>query len=749
MTDSSSERPPRSSLNADPPAPQKASAFFAEPAEPDIIRSYLAVIYRRRWVGLGVFGVVFVLALVRTFSETPIYEATAQMLIDADSPNVVSFEDVMQPNRRALDYFQTQYRLLTSRSLVKQALEESNLMADPAFAGSRGRAAAAPAATAADPLSAMRDGTAVSGELEADDGAIRLFLAGLTVAPIRSSRLVDVTFASPSPTIAQRGANAIVAAYIRQSANLRASATKDATSFLTQMVLDQRRAVEQSELALQRYREKGDATSLEDRQNVTVERLARLNEALSRATTDRIQKEAIYNQVKAAQSEDGKVALVAAVQENLLVQRLKLEVAEQEQRKADLAQRMGRNHPDMIKVTQNLERATARLHEETAKIVDTVRSQYTGAVDLERRMTEALDREKSDALALSRRGIDYGVLQRDAAMNRQLYETLLARTKQAGITEQLKTSHVRIVDSAELPTIPARPKRLRASLVGFLAAGVLAIALVLSLEAFDTRIKSPEDVARRLKLTSLGMVPQIPSRDFPAGKLLIDPNAPANFVEAFRALRTNIMFSSAEPGGRSILVSSTAPGEGKTLISCNLALALAMTRQRVLLVDADMRRPKVHEAFGCPLAPGLSNVLVGETAVLAAIHESVRDNLSILSAGTLPPNPPELLGSSQFAEIVKTMSSRFDWVVLDSPPVRAVADAAIVAHLATSVVFVVGSEMTDANSAKSALDRLVATQGKVAGAVLNRVQLRRHSYYYARYYNHTDERYYGHRDGRA
>jgi capsular exopolysaccharide synthesis family protein len=220
-------------------------------------------------------------------------------------------------------------------------------------------------------------------------------------------------------------------------------------------------------------------------------------------------------------------------------------------------------------------------------------------------------------------------------------------------------------------------------------------------------------------------------------------------VEAFRSLRTSILFSSAAPGGRSILVSSTGPGEGKTLVSCNLALALAMAGQRVLLVDADMRRPKVHDAFGRPLAPGLSNVLIGETAVSAAIRESGSDNLSILSAGTPPPNPPELLGSSPFAELLKAMSGQFDWVVLDSPPVRAVADAAIIAHLATTVVFVVGAEMTDVNSARSALERLVATQGRVAGAVLNRVQLRRHSYYYARYYNRADEHYYVHRDGRA
>ena len=222
MTDLSPDTPRRSPLAASSAASRGGRPGFASlgSAEPEIIRSYLAVLYRRRWIALGTFAIVFVLALVRSWSQTPIYEATAQMLIDTDSP-AVAFEDTMQINRRALDYYQTQYRLLTSRSLVKQALEESNLIADPAFADP-GRGAAASSATAADPLSAVRTGASdENGPLAVDAVAIRRFLAGLTVAPIRNSRLVDVTFASPSPSIAQRAANAIVTAYIRQTANLR------------------------------------------------------------------------------------------------------------------------------------------------------------------------------------------------------------------------------------------------------------------------------------------------------------------------------------------------------------------------------------------------------------------------------------------------------------------------------------------------------------------------------------------------
>jgi succinoglycan biosynthesis transport protein ExoP len=711
-------------------------------AEMQILRSYLIAIYRRRWTAFGVFVVTLAVVVWRTFAATPIYEATAQILIEADNSNVTSFDDVLQTNRRALEYFQTQYRLLASRALAKRALVLSNLLTNPAFAP-RDQVRVVPA-TAADPLSALLDsGLAASvGESAAESIAIQRFLAALTVMPVRNSRLVDVTFASPDPAIAQRAANALVDAYIQQASDLRTRATKDATSFLSQMVAEQRKAVEQSEFALQRYREQGDSISLEDRQNVVVERITSLNAAVSKARTDRIQKENVYNLTRAAASDPTKLEALPSVRENADVQRLNAEIGDLKQRRAEMAPRLGVNHPNMVKVTVALDSAQLRLREAIATIERTAGDDYHAAVDLEQAMTNALERQKAEGLALNRRGIDYGVLQRDATTNRQLYEALLQRTKQTGIAEQLKTISVRIVDVAELPRSPARPNKQRDIVLGLLMATVLALGVVLGLEAFDTRVKSPDDVTGRLGLACLGMVPQMTSQEFGGAPLLLAKTAPQNFVESFRSLRTSILFASAERGAKSVLVSSTAPGEGKTLVSCNLALALAMAGQRVCLVDADLRRPKVHNLFGVPLVPGLSNILVGDATADAAIQATASDSLSILSAGMLPPNPPELLGSPQFAELLRSLSASFDWIVLDSPPVRAVTDAQVVAHLVTAVVFVIGAEMTDMGAAKNVLDRLKAANAKIAGAVLNRVQLRRHSYYYAPYYGQADEGYY-------
>jgi capsular exopolysaccharide synthesis family protein len=618
-------------------------------------------------------------------------------------------------------------------------------MADPEFATGRAEGAEARADR---PLSAMQTRAVVTSnendESAVEAEAIRRFLAELTVAPIRNSRLVDVTFASPNPAVAQRAANAIVEAFIQQTSDLRSSATGDAAVFLTQMLDEQRKTVEQSELALQRFREHGDSVSVEDRQNIVVERVGSLNAAVSKARTDRIQKESAYNQMREAESSGAALEAVPAVRETASIQRLNIEIAGLERQKAEMAPRLGRRHPEMVKLTASLEAARARLKEETARIVEATHNEYTAAVDLERAMTEALERQKTEALALNRRGIDYSVLQRDAAMNRQIYEALLQRTKQTGIAEQLKTKTVRIVDRAERPRTPARPNKTQNILVGFVVATVLSLGLILSIEAFDTRIKSPDDLAQRLRLPCLGMVPQSMPTEFDGGELLITDDAPPTFVEAFRALRTGMLFASADRGIRSVLISSTGPGEGKTLVSCNLALALAMAGQRVLLVDADMRKPKVHGMFGCESVPGLSDLLVGGVPadMTGAIRATSRERLWVMPAGTLPPNPPELLGSPQFAEMIRSLGDRFDWLVIDTPPVRAVTDAVVIAHQMTSVAFVVGAGMTDAKAAKIALERLATANARIAGAVLNRVDLRHNSYYYAPYYGRADEQYY-------
>ena len=701
-----------------------------EATEHHLLRSYLAILYRRRWTALAVFVVVFGLAAVRTFRATPIYEATARILIEADSPSVVSFQDTIETNRRANEYFQTQYRLLTSRTLAKRALVSSGLMNDPAFAAS----------TAGTTPAVEED--AQGSDTPAEAAAIRAFVGALTVTPIRNSRLVDVTFASPDPSVAWRGANAVVTAFLQQAADTRTSDTKDAASFLTQMLAEQRDAVAQSENTLQQYRERGNAVAPGDRENIITERLVRLSEALTQARTDRIQKQTAYERVRDGGGDVTLYDTVPAVRDDPVVQRIKIEIGELQRRKMDLGQSLTEKHPEMIKVDAALAQAEARLRTQAAQLVGTLRTEYESAVALETAMNQALEKQRAETLAQNRSGINLDVLQRDVDTNRKLYEALLQRTKEAGITGQLKATTARIVDTAEPPRRPVRPNRRNDLTVGFAAALLLAVGLVFVLEMFDTRIKSPDDIARHLHLPTLAMVPVWSNGKVDEASMLIDDKSTHDFVEAFRTLRTSILFASAERGSKSLLVSSTAPSEGKTFVSCNLAISLAMIGQRVLLIDADMRRPKVHTRFGADRGPGLSDVLVGNVKLTDAAKPTGRASLDLLPAGTMPPNPPELLGSAAFTEMMAEAMRIYDWVVLDSPPIRAVTDAAVIAHRVNAVIFVAGAEMTDVKGAQVALDRLATSRARVAGVVLNRVRWQDHSYYYSEYYSREDERYY-------
>jgi polysaccharide biosynthesis transport protein len=322
-----------------------------------------------------------------------------------------------------------------------------------------------------------------------------------------------------------------------------------------------------------------------------------------------------------------------------------------------------------------------------------------------------------------------------------MFEGLLQRTRETDIAGELKTSNIRVVDHAEVPRRPITPNKVGNMFIGLFGGALLGIGLAFFFEYMDSRVKQPEEIRTQLGLPFLGMVPAFDAKET-QGPPLIGSGMPSEFAEAFRTIRTNVLFSSADAGPKAIVVTSTSPGEGKTVVSANVGMSLALAGQRTLLIDADMRRPKTHELFDIAMEPGLSNLMVGDAKASDVVKKTQTPNLWVLSAGKQPPNPAELLGSKRFKDFITSLGTHFDWVIIDSPPVMAVTDASIVSHIAHGVIFVVGAEMTTSGSARAALDQLDSAKAKYVGGILNKVDVRHNAYYYGRYYRREYQEYY-------
>jgi capsular exopolysaccharide synthesis family protein len=719
------------------------------PREEPHLFDYARIVVKRRHVAMAVFAAIFLASAVYSFTATPLYEGRVQLLIEADNPNVVSFKEVIDEAQSRQDYYQTQYKLLQSRSLAKQTIDTLKLWtneelspqaAAPSFSiGNAVRGSAAWVMSLAGSQTVAE--VPAAEETAAQMKAIDAFLTRLSVAPVRNSRLVDVSFRSQDPVVAAQVANGVAKTYIEQNLEFRFTASRDASEWLSQQLAEQRKQVEAAETALQHYREQNDALSVEDRQNIVVQKLADLNSAVTKAKTDRLLKESMYRQFAEVEKNPAALDTFPAILANQFIQQQKSELASLQRQQAQLAEKLGERHPEMLRMRSVVQSSQMKLEGEIAKVVQGVRTEYQAALAQERSLAAALDAQKGEALSMNRKAIDYGVLERDVESSKQIYQSLLQRAKETGVSGALKTSNIRVVDPADVSRDPVSPRRALNLLIGLLGGAFCGIGIAFFFEYMDNRIKTPEDLESHLGLPSMGLIPKLQDQRALADPL-INNGVPANFAEAFRGLRTNVLFSSAEGETRTVVVTSTGPGEGKTTVACNLAMGMAMAGQRVLIIDADMRRPRVHEVLKLQHEPGLSNLLVGAAKVNEVVRTTNVPNFFAMPAGKTPPNPAELLGSKRFAELLTTLRDHFDLVVVDTPPVMAVTDAAVVGYRASGVLFVVAADATSRHAAQTALDQLEHARVRFIGAVLNRVDLEGNAYYYSKYYRKEYAGYY-------
>jgi polysaccharide biosynthesis transport protein len=716
--------------DAQPPAPLTPLASEIPELEYPVteelpFRDYLRIVYRRRWMILAIVVVGIAFAAVRNWTTTPLYQTQATLQFDIDLNILGDASPLLPLDQRdwMYQFFPTQLAIIQSRDVAVRAHEDLRLSASGKAAGSEGS-------------------VGVSGAVPSVDD----IMAGRSAALIKDTRLVTVGFLGPDPQTAAQVANALARAYVKQNADFKVRASGEASDWLTKQVEDQRKLVEQSEATLQRYRQQHGADALfadragVEQQNIVVQKLAQLQGAVTKARTDTIEKESLYRQVSLAQSNREALDTVPTVANDPYIQRLKGELAELQRQLAQASEELGERHPDILKLQGAIQTTEGKIQTEISNMAAAIKKDFEAAQSREGALTSALTRQQLEVQALNGKAVEYTALEREAASNREGLDKLLQRSREIALSRQLESTAVKVLDWAGVPDTPVLPRRMRNYAMGLVGSGAFALVLVFGLEIFNTRVRTPEDVKRHLRIPVLGVVPNVTTQSGQTSVFLGD-GAPPQFSELIQALRTNLLMAPELVDGRTLLVTSAEPGEGKTVAVANIGVSLARLKQRVLLIDADMRRPRLHQLFDEDEEPGLANVLTGKTTP-RDVRKTKIPGLWLMPTGSFPHNPADLLGSERFEKLISYLRQHFDWIVIDSPPALAVTDAALISQVASGVLVVIDCGRTSREVASAAVERLEAVRAPLVGAMLNRVVFDDDDDAYLPYYHRESGTYY-------
>ncbi|HWL48176.1 MAG TPA: polysaccharide biosynthesis tyrosine autokinase [Sphingomonadaceae bacterium] len=697
--------------------------------ETPIITQYLRIFWRWKHIIAAAIGVAFVIGVVVTLLTTRLYTATATIEIAREGDKVVKIQGVeAESNAADLEFYQTQYGLLRSRSLAEQVARELKLGENPQFFEMFGEKLDGDAAF---------DGTKKAVSQAVRDKrvreAARVLLDNLDVSPIRMSRLVEISFTSPEAPLSAKVTNAWAANFIEVNLDRRFQATSYARKFLEGRLEQLRQRLEESERALVRYASAQQIINLPGtgpaagERSLVADDLSALNNELTVATAERIKAE---SRVRSKQQE-GRGAVNEALN-NPAINGLREKRAEVAADYARLMTQFEPGYPQAQALASQIRQLDASIEREESRVHASLDTAYRDALSRETELKTRVDTLKDSLLNLRRRSIQYNIYQRDVDTNRQLYDGLLQRYKEIGVAGGVGTNNISIVDSAITPEKPSRPRVLINLAIALALGAILGVGLALALEQIDETITDPEDIERSLRVALLGAVPK--SGDRLPIEALADRKSP--IVEAYLALQTNLEFATDHGVPRSISVTSTRPGEGKSTSAYAIALSLARAKKKVVLVDADMRSPSVHHQLGLANEQGLSNLLAGSDDIDAVIRQVGEMMPAVMTSGPLPPNAAELLTGPRLDLVLKALAEHFDHIVVDSPPVMGLADAPLIASRVEGTVFVVEAHGIRRRLVRMALDRLNDAHAHVLGAILTKFDARKAHFGYGYEYGY-------------
>jgi polysaccharide biosynthesis transport protein len=712
-------------------------AWELAPREPHLW-DYLLILRKHQWLILSFMLAVVTIVSIATFRMQPVYVATTRIELGRETANVLPFQstDSYDYMLDLENYIETQSKILTSETLALQTIRTGVLTGVASGADS--------------PSDAIATGSLANQKRPPELG---VFLAALSVKRVPNSRLMDITFEANTPELAAQVVNAHIRNFIDQNRRSHYDATTAATTWLTDQLDELKIKVKNSEDARLDYERKNQIWEVDDKQNITTQRLSELNKELIDAQSERMKKQSMYDYAK-----QGDADIVPQIRDSAAVQDLLKRRSELSGQYTEALAQYGPNFPKVQRLQSQVKEIDLNLEREKKAVVARLGSEFHEAQQREELLSRTLEQQKSEANLMSERMVQYNILKRDAEADKALYDGLLTKLKEAGISSALQSSNIRIVDPAMIPPTPARPAKMRNVTLAFLVGLVGGVGLAILREYMDNTVKTPDDIEALSRLPSLAVVPafQDSEGDAPKRRSLKDSlgNGHSRHVElvaqhlpksqmseAFRALRTALLLSQAGHPPQVILVTSALPREGKTTAAANLAVTLAQLGDRTLLIDADLRKPGVGRLLnlnGSKYA-GLSSYLAGVSSLdLVTVQHPAIPNLSAIPTGPLPPNPADLLSSHRLADAITELRTKFKFIVIDTPPVMAATDAVILSVKADGVVLVVRSGETPKEAFNRTRELLMSVKCRLLGVVLNAVDSSAPDYYYSyRYYPYS------------
>jgi len=719
----------------------------ADDDEIDLLKLW-QTIWHRKWSILTLVLVVTMVTILAVFAITPIYRAAATLIIEERAAKVVSIEQVYGLEGSGSEFLQTQFELLKARSLAERVVRELNLTTHPEFdprqqpeplIDIKGLIAnfdfnkIVPATLPED-----LEAEALATEAEIFDEVTVAFMERISIEPQGKSQLVKVQVDMADAQMAARAANALANGFIEGQLEATMEMSMTATNWMNSRLGELRDKLKNAEDRLQAYREAENLVDVNGVGTISATELSLTGDRMIDARRERAEAESQYRQVKAmGKGNWERLASIPAVLGHPLIQQFKGEEAKARAKYEEMSRRYGQRHPAMAAARSDLNAASASLRSQVEQVVAGIERNYQLAVANESSLQASFNNNKSQIQEISRKEFKLRELQREVDGHRALYDTFMTRLKETAATSDLDSANARVVDRAVVPTEPIKPKKSLIVIIAALLAAFIGVGLTLLLDALNNTFKSTEEVEGRLNVPVLGILPLIKNTERKDLARMFTSDKDKSFSESVRTIRTGVVLSGIDNPHKVMVVTSSIPGEGKSTVSVNLAFALGQM-EKVLLIDADMRRPTLAKSFEFPVGtPGLANLIAG-TAKLEDCIRTV-DGIDMLSAGTVPPNPLELLSSPRFAKALEVLKSKYERIIIDSPPTQVVSDAVVLSTFANSLIYVIKSDSTHIPLVEKGVGQLLQNNAPVNGIVLNQVDIKKakkYGYSYGGYYDY-------------